>query len=59
MLCASCRMEVEAIISFYEELCQMAQELKALDPFCMRFLHQVCPWMSCLTHRAVVAAFQT
>ncbi|KAL0051367.1 hypothetical protein WJX82_006326 [Trebouxia sp. C0006] len=35
------RNEVEAVVSFYEELCQIAQVLKAVDPFCMLFLQQV------------------
>ena len=35
------RNEVEAVVSFYEELCQLAQVLKAVDPFCMLFLQQV------------------
>ena len=39
----ACRHEVEAIVSFYEALCQLAQKLKALDPFCMLFLQQVSP----------------
>ncbi len=36
-----CRNEVEAVVTFYEELCQIAQVLKAVDPFCMLFLQQV------------------
>ena len=37
------RNEVEAVVSFCEELCQIAQVLKAVDPFCMLFLRQVSP----------------
>ncbi|KAL0030661.1 hypothetical protein WJX77_001098 [Trebouxia sp. C0004] len=35
------RNEVEAVVNFYEELCQIAQVLKAVDPFCMLFMQQV------------------
>lgn len=38
-----CRDEVEAIVSFWEQLCHQAQKLQALDPFCMSFLQQVRP----------------
>lgn len=41
--CVVYRDEVEAVVSFYEELCQIAQLLKAVDPFCMLFLQQVSP----------------
>lgn len=41
--CVVYRDEVEAVVSFYEELCQIAQVLKAVDPFSMLFLQQVSP----------------
>lgn len=45
------RQEVEAVVRFYQGLCQVAHRLKALDPFCMLLLEQASPqyhFYSCL-----------